>query len=118
MSSSLAADRTGPSIPNQGPLYNRVAISTFVIAGLAVIGRVGWRLYNRQRGLDDLMIVCAFLVVIVQTTFGLLDTHYGFGKHGVDLTTEHLHKALMVSIPDTIVLLLTLKVLLFTTNHV
>ncbi|KAK0938777.1 hypothetical protein LTR29_009627 [Friedmanniomyces endolithicus] len=80
----MPADEPGvwsTSVPNRSPTLVIVSIVFLVITTAFWTFRQGWRWAHRQRGADDLMAACAYVVLLIQTVFGGIAVHYGFGKH-------------------------------------
>ncbi|KAK0919106.1 hypothetical protein LTR57_011016 [Friedmanniomyces endolithicus] len=69
------------SVPNRSPTLVIVSIVFLVITTAFWTFRQGWRWAHRQRGADDWMAACAYVVLLIQTVFGGIAVHYGFGKH-------------------------------------
>ncbi|KAK0908850.1 hypothetical protein LTS16_022290 [Friedmanniomyces endolithicus] len=69
------------SVPNRSPTLVIVSIVFLVITTAFWTFRQGWRWAHRQRGADDLMAACAYVLLLIQTVFGGVAVHYGFGKH-------------------------------------
>ncbi|KAK0291078.1 hypothetical protein LTR35_001799 [Friedmanniomyces endolithicus] len=69
------------TVPNRSPTLVIVSIVFLVITTAFWTFRQGWRWAHRQRGADDLMAACAYVVLLIQTVFGGIAVHYGFGKH-------------------------------------
>lgn len=68
------------SIPNQSPKLVIVSIVFFAISTITIAVRLGWRWAHRQRGWDDVMALCAYAILLIMTTFGIISAEYGFGK--------------------------------------
>ncbi|KAK5015633.1 hypothetical protein LTR60_002783 [Cryomyces antarcticus] len=90
------SDSMSSTVPNRGPLLNFVSVILLALAGFTVLARLAWRRKIKGLAWDDAMIATALGVLIIQTTFGGMAVHYGFGKHGKDLTKENLKHALMI----------------------
>ncbi|TKA58219.1 hypothetical protein B0A55_12205, partial [Friedmanniomyces simplex] len=82
------------SVPNRSPTLVIVSIVFLIITTAIFTFRQGWRWAHRQRGADDLMAACAYAVLLIQTVFGGIAVHYGFGKHK-DVIQPTLSRALL-----------------------
>lgn len=80
----MAADEPGVfshSVPNRSIAFVIISIVFIIITTGFFAFRQGWRWAHRQRGLDDAMCACAYTILVIQTIFGGVSAHYGFGKH-------------------------------------
>ncbi|KAK5746662.1 hypothetical protein LTR17_000678 [Elasticomyces elasticus] len=69
------------TVPNRSPTLVIVSIVFLLVTTGFWIFRQAWRWAHRQRGLDDLMAAGAYTILVIQTVFGGMAVHYGFGKH-------------------------------------
>lgn len=51
-------------IPNQSPTLVIVCIVFLILTSLVICARFTWRSVHRQRGLDDVMALCAYVCLI------------------------------------------------------
>jgi len=82
------------NVPNRSPTLIIVSAIFIVITTLFFAFRQGWRWAHKQRGWDDLMAAFAYAILVIQTIFGGVAAHYGFGKH-IQLIRHTVPKALM-----------------------
>ncbi|KAK5137846.1 hypothetical protein LTR08_006614 [Meristemomyces frigidus] len=73
------------SVPNKSAAFIIVSIIFIIITTLFFAFRQGWRWAHRQRGWDDAMAAAAYIILVIQTVFGGVAAHYGFGKHRKDI---------------------------------
>ncbi|KAK6419751.1 hypothetical protein LTR95_017016 [Oleoguttula sp. CCFEE 5521] len=73
------------SVPNESPRLVIVCIVFFLLTTAVVSARFSWRWVHRQRGLDDVMCLCAYTILLLATIFAGVSAHYGFGKHMRDI---------------------------------
>ena len=73
------------TIPNRSPALIIISIVFLIVTTAFFAFRQGWRWAHRQRGMDDVMAACAYAVLLIQTIFGGIAAHYGFGKHRSDI---------------------------------
>nr|OQO31414.1 hypothetical protein B0A51_02204 [Rachicladosporium sp. CCFEE 5018] len=73
------------SIPNESPRLVIVCIVFLLLTTAVVSVRFSWRWVHRQRGLDDVMCLCAYTLLLLATIFAGVSAHYGFGKHMRDI---------------------------------
>ena len=82
---------TGPpgvfshDVPNKSEAFVIISIIFIVITTFFFAFRQGWRWAHRQRGWDDVMAAAAYIILVIQTVFGGVAAHYGFGKHRQDI---------------------------------
>ncbi|KAK4546547.1 hypothetical protein LTR36_001764 [Oleoguttula mirabilis] len=69
------------SVPNRSTAFISISIVFLIVTTGFFAFRQGWRWAHRQRGLDDAMAACAYIILVIQTVFGGVAAHYGFGKH-------------------------------------
>ncbi|EMC99066.1 hypothetical protein BAUCODRAFT_389608 [Baudoinia panamericana UAMH 10762] len=68
-------------VPNRSPAFVIVSIVFICVTTGFFAFRQGWRWAHRQRGWDDAMAACAYIVLLIETVLGGVSAHYGFGKH-------------------------------------
>lgn len=73
------------SVPNKSPAFIIISIVFLLVTTVFFAFRQGWRWAHRQRGVDDAMAACAYVILVIQTVFGGVSAHYGFGKHMADI---------------------------------
>lgn len=73
------------SVPNRSPAFVIVSIVLIIITTTFFAFRQGWRWAHHQRGWDDVMAACAYLLLVIMTILGGISCHYGFGKHMADI---------------------------------
>jgi hypothetical protein len=73
------------AVPNQSPALIIISCLFLFATTLFFTARLLWRLLHHQRGWDDLFATAAFVTLIIQTAFGGMAAHYGFGKHRLNI---------------------------------
>lgn len=73
------------SIQSQTSTLVIVSTVFLVITTAFFVTRLIWRSIHQQRGWDDLMATLAYITLVIQSSFGYMSAHYGFGKHRVDI---------------------------------
>lgn len=72
-----------------------VLVSVFTSVSIICTAiRVGARRMRHQLGLDDLFIVLAVILAIVQSSFNILRVHNGFGQHEDTLSDDQIQEVL------------------------
>lgn len=87
MSHESVPDLWAANIANQSPTLIAVSVLFHSISTIFFAARITWRIKHRQKGWDDFMATVAWITLFVQTTFGAMAAHYGFGKHRIDIVT-------------------------------
>lgn len=94
MAPALAEPVWTDKIPNRSPEFIIVSLVFIIITTGFFAFRQGWRWAHRQRGWDDLMAAIAYAILVIETVFGGVAAHYGFGKHFKQIEST-AHEALM-----------------------
>lgn len=79
------------SVPNQSPTLVIISALFLLISTAFFLARIIWRLKYKQKGYDDIMAFLAWTTLVVQTAFGGMAAHYGFGKHRTDILLTFSH---------------------------
>ncbi|KXT11774.1 hypothetical protein AC579_1648 [Pseudocercospora musae] len=87
MSGNEAPGLWDNSIPNQSPALVLVSVVLLLVSTGFFATRLAWRFKYKQRGWDDLIASVAWMTLVVQTAFGGMAAHYGFGKHRQNITS-------------------------------
>ncbi|KAH9827653.1 hypothetical protein Tdes44962_MAKER00379 [Teratosphaeria destructans] len=69
------------TIPNRSGTIVVVALLFVLLTSVLFYFRLVWRLAHRQRGLDDIMCLLAYLTLVVETIVVCVAAYYGFGRH-------------------------------------
>lgn len=84
----MAAQEPGvftDDVPNRTTALVIISIVFLILTTAFFAFRQGWRWAHRQRGMDDIMAACAYVLLVIMTVFGGISAHYGFGKHRKDI---------------------------------
>ncbi|PSK34149.1 hypothetical protein B9Z65_8475 [Elsinoe australis] len=79
---------------DKGPAFFIISIVMYSVTVLLFGTRLIWRWRSKQRGMDDIMLACAVVILTIHTAFGFVAMSYGFGKSKKILTPHNTTQAL------------------------